>query len=176
LKEKVVIIGAGSGMGRSIARLASEAGARVVLAGRTRAKLELAASDIGTGATVEVVDTTSESSVELFFQAMGAIEHLAIPGSAIRTGSLKEASIEDGLYSMQSKFWGPYLCAKHARFNEGGSMPEADRAAMYQAVGTKLPVGKVGSPDEIASAVLMLMENAFITGVVLDVDGGGLLV
>jgi NAD(P)-dependent dehydrogenase (short-subunit alcohol dehydrogenase family) len=49
-------------------------------------------------------------------------------------------------------------------------------AAMYQAIGAKLPVGKVGSPGEIASAVLMLMENAFITGVVLHVDGGGLLV
>jgi NAD(P)-dependent dehydrogenase (short-subunit alcohol dehydrogenase family) len=232
--KKVVVIGAGSGMGRSIARLASDAGARVVLAGRTRATLELAASDIGNGATVDVVDTTSESSVELFFKTVGSIDHLAIPGSSVRTGTLKEASLDDGLYTMQSKFWGPYLCAKHARFNEGGSlvlfsgilsrrpgrndcvlapvnaavealgralardlapirvnvlspgmtsgtdaylkMPEAARAAMYHSIGAKLPVAKVGSPDEIASAVLMLMENTFITGIVLDVDGGGLLV
>jgi NAD(P)-dependent dehydrogenase (short-subunit alcohol dehydrogenase family) len=55
-------------------------------------------------------------------------------------------------------------------------IPDAERIAMYESIGGKLPVGKVGSPDEIASAVLMLMENAFITGVVLDVDGGGLLV
>jgi NAD(P)-dependent dehydrogenase (short-subunit alcohol dehydrogenase family) len=108
--KKVVVIGAGSGMGRSIARLTSDAGARVVLAGRTRATVELAASDIGNGATVEIVDTTSESSVELFFKTVGSIDHLAIPGSSVRTGTLKEASLDDGLYTMQSKFWGPYLC------------------------------------------------------------------
>jgi NAD(P)-dependent dehydrogenase (short-subunit alcohol dehydrogenase family) len=46
---------------------------------------------------------------------------------------------------------------------------------MYQSIAARLPVGRVGTPDDIASATLMLMTNGFITGVVLDVDGGGLL-
>jgi NAD(P)-dependent dehydrogenase (short-subunit alcohol dehydrogenase family) len=41
---------------------------------------------------------------------------------------------------------------------------------------SKLPVGRAGRPEEIAQAVVFLMTNGFVTGVVLPVDGGGSLV
>jgi NAD(P)-dependent dehydrogenase (short-subunit alcohol dehydrogenase family) len=47
---------------------------------------------------------------------------------------------------------------------------------MYSAIAARLPVGRVGTAEDIAAATLMLMTNAFITGVTLDVDGGGVLV
>ena len=47
---------------------------------------------------------------------------------------------------------------------------------MYAAIAKNLPVGHVGTPADIAEAAVMLMTNPFITGVTLDVDGGGLLV
>jgi NAD(P)-dependent dehydrogenase (short-subunit alcohol dehydrogenase family) len=34
------------------------------------------------------------------------------------------------------------------------------------------PVGRPGRPDEVARAVLMLLENEYVTGSILDVDGG----
>src|SRR5262245_12922626 len=40
----------------------------------------------------------------------------------------------------------------------------------------KLPVKRVGRPEEIADAVLFLMKNGYVTGISLTVDGGGLLV
>jgi NAD(P)-dependent dehydrogenase (short-subunit alcohol dehydrogenase family) len=40
----------------------------------------------------------------------------------------------------------------------------------------KLPVGRMGRPEEIAAAVMFLMSNGFITGTVLQIDGGGGLV
>jgi NAD(P)-dependent dehydrogenase (short-subunit alcohol dehydrogenase family) len=40
----------------------------------------------------------------------------------------------------------------------------------------KLPVGRAGRPEEVAAAVLFLMSNEFVTGVVLPIDGGGALV
>jgi NAD(P)-dependent dehydrogenase (short-subunit alcohol dehydrogenase family) len=36
----------------------------------------------------------------------------------------------------------------------------------------RAPVGRNGHPDDVAAAILALVENAFITGVVLPVDGG----
>jgi NAD(P)-dependent dehydrogenase (short-subunit alcohol dehydrogenase family) len=42
--------------------------------------------------------------------------------------------------------------------------------------GAGLPVGRVGRPEEIAEAVLFLMSNEFITGIVLPIDGGGSLI
>jgi 3-oxoacyl-[acyl-carrier protein] reductase len=35
-----------------------------------------------------------------------------------------------------------------------------------------IPVGRFGRPDEVASVVLMLVENAYITGQVVSVNGG----
>ena len=50
------------------------------------------------------------------------------------------------------------------------------RDAVLAAAGAKLPVGRIGRPDEIAHAVLFLMTNGYVTGINLVVDGGGLLV
>ena len=49
------------------------------------------------------------------------------------------------------------------------------RDAFIARVSTSLPVGRVGRPEELARAYLFVMTNGFVTGSVLDVDGGGLL-
>ena len=52
----------------------------------------------------------------------------------------------------------------------------AQRDEILAAAGAKLPVGRIGRPEEIAQAVLFLMKNGYVTGINLVVDGGGLLV
>jgi NAD(P)-dependent dehydrogenase (short-subunit alcohol dehydrogenase family) len=59
-----------------------------------------------------------------------------------------------------------------ALWGEAGS--EA-RAATMARVSAALPVRRPGSPEELARSYLFLMTNGFVTGSVLDVDGGGLL-
>ncbi|EMN7213436.1 SDR family oxidoreductase [Vibrio vulnificus] len=54
-------------------------------------------------------------------------------------------------------------------------MSENDRNAMYQRTQNSLPVGKVGGASDIAKAYLLLIENSYMTGAVIDVDGGALL-
>ena len=49
------------------------------------------------------------------------------------------------------------------------------REAMYQATGESLPIGRVGTVEEAAQATLFVMANTYITGLVLDVDGGHLI-
>lgn len=44
------------------------------------------------------------------------------------------------------------------------------------AMGASLPVGRIGKPQDVASGVLFLMTNGFVTGSVLTIDGGGSLV
>lgn len=44
------------------------------------------------------------------------------------------------------------------------------------AMGASLPVGRIGKPEDVASGVLFLMTNGFVTGSVLTIDGGGSLV
>jgi NAD(P)-dependent dehydrogenase (short-subunit alcohol dehydrogenase family) len=50
------------------------------------------------------------------------------------------------------------------------------REGMLAGQAQKLPVGKVGSIEELGHAAVFLMENDFTTGTVLEVDGGHRLV
>ena len=54
-------------------------------------------------------------------------------------------------------------------------MPHQAREEMLSSVAQSLPVKRVGLPSDIASIAVELMSNSFITGTVIDVDGGGLL-
>lgn len=230
--QTVAVIGGTSGMGLSIAKLALELGATVIVGSRSSESVTRTSQTLGCSG--HPIDTTDEASVEAFFSAIGPIDHLAIPGSSVRTGTLQDAPLADGQFTFQSKFFGPYLCAKHTRIKPGGSitffsgilsrrpglndavlagvnaaveamgralardlapvrvntispgmtrgtsaylsMPEEAREGMYSSIAARLPVGRVGTGEDVAAATLMLMTNGFITGVTLDVDGGGLLV
>lgn len=55
-------------------------------------------------------------------------------------------------------------------------LPEADREALFEAAGARLPVRRVGEPEDLASAYLFLMCQEFATGQTVVVDGGGVLV
>jgi NAD(P)-dependent dehydrogenase (short-subunit alcohol dehydrogenase family) len=55
------------------------------------------------------------------------------------------------------------------------NVPQDQRENMYREAAERLPVGHVGEPDEIAAAYLYLMQQTYITGQTLIVDGGGTL-
>jgi NAD(P)-dependent dehydrogenase (short-subunit alcohol dehydrogenase family) len=50
------------------------------------------------------------------------------------------------------------------------------RAKIKAEAGARLPVKRIGRPEELADAVLFLMKNGYVNGITLTVDGGGLLV
>jgi NAD(P)-dependent dehydrogenase (short-subunit alcohol dehydrogenase family) len=56
------------------------------------------------------------------------------------------------------------------------NVPEEQRVNMYRQAAERLPVGHVGEADEVARAYLYLMQQTYITGQALYVDGGGTLV
>ncbi|MEM7781261.1 MAG: SDR family oxidoreductase [Pseudomonadota bacterium] len=51
-------------------------------------------------------------------------------------------------------------------------MPEDRRAAMIAETGASLPIARTGTPDEVAQGALFLAANGYVTGHVLDIDGG----
>jgi NAD(P)-dependent dehydrogenase (short-subunit alcohol dehydrogenase family) len=51
-------------------------------------------------------------------------------------------------------------------------LPEADRQAAFAAYAEQTPVGRNGTAADVAHAIVSLIENDFITGVVLPCDGG----
>jgi NAD(P)-dependent dehydrogenase (short-subunit alcohol dehydrogenase family) len=43
---------------------------------------------------------------------------------------------------------------------------------MFASAAKGLPVGRTGTPDDVARCVEMLVTNTFATGMQLDIDGG----
>lgn len=52
-------------------------------------------------------------------------------------------------------------------------LPEADRQALFDRTAAALPLERIGRPEEIAAQIVHLMQNGFMTGAVVLVDGGG---
>lgn len=230
--QSIVIIGGSSGMGLAIAKEAVDAGAHVMIAGRSQAKLDEACEAIAGDVATRTVDLSDEHSVKRLFSQMGSFDHLVVTGSSIKTGPLRELSLTDARALMDSKFWGQYVAARYAQIRPKGSItlfsgilsrrPSAGlaglaainaavealgralalelspirvnvvspglidtpaygamlddaRKGMFAAVAKRSLVGRVGEPEDVASLALELMCNGFMTGVVVDVDGGGLL-
>ena len=51
-------------------------------------------------------------------------------------------------------------------------IPEDQRKAQLGSLAAQLPVGRVGRADEVADAILYLINAGFVTSSVLSVDGG----
>jgi NAD(P)-dependent dehydrogenase (short-subunit alcohol dehydrogenase family) len=55
-------------------------------------------------------------------------------------------------------------------------MNSVEREQLFESVGKRLPVGRVGEAHDIAQAFLFLMKEGFSTGQIIVVDGGTVLV
>src|ERR1700757_2374680 len=86
LQDKtIVVVGHGSGIARAVTLLARSEGARVVVAGRDKAKLAAAYDDPGISA--EFVDVTADSSIAALADRVGPLDHVVSTASARARGN-----------------------------------------------------------------------------------------
>lgn len=126
-------------------RVAKHAAARIAPGGSITLTSGLLARKAAPGGLVK-------SAMNAAVEAIG--KTLAKELAPVRVNVVSPGMVETGM-------WGP--------------LPEAERQAMARRAGAGLPVGRVGQPDDLAAAYLMVLDNGFMTGAVIDVDGGGLL-
>ena len=117
LKNKVILItGAGTGLGKALALVAGQAGAKVICAGRRKDKIQQTAEDVtkagGLGTAVEV-DVTDVKSIERGVkeaERVGPIEIL-INNAGIITGlkAVQDLPVEEWDKIMATNVRGPYL-------------------------------------------------------------------
>jgi len=55
-------------------------------------------------------------------------------------------------------------------------MAPAAREAMYRKAAETIPARRIGQPEDVAQALVFMMTNPFVTGTVLHLEGGALLV
>jgi NAD(P)-dependent dehydrogenase (short-subunit alcohol dehydrogenase family) len=123
LKDKaVLIIGRGSGLARAVALAASDAGARVVAAGRDQEALASAYA-AEPGVSTEAVDLTDEDTIAALGERLGSVDHVVSTASARVRGRLADLDRDAVLMSFDTKVIGPLMLAKQLapRMNAGGS-------------------------------------------------------
>jgi NAD(P)-dependent dehydrogenase (short-subunit alcohol dehydrogenase family) len=122
LEGKVAIVtGAGSGIGKGIARTFAREGAKLVIASRTRQALEDTAAELRSqGATVLVVptDVTDEGQVAALFERtmaeFGQLDILVNNSGAFDGGPIDELSLESWMKVINVNLTGPFLCSREA--------------------------------------------------------------
>jgi NAD(P)-dependent dehydrogenase (short-subunit alcohol dehydrogenase family) len=51
-------------------------------------------------------------------------------------------------------------------------LPDDERRAAYDSAARQLPAGRIGRPEDVAQALLYVLANGFVTGSVIECDGG----
>jgi NAD(P)-dependent dehydrogenase (short-subunit alcohol dehydrogenase family) len=89
LQDKtVLVVGRGSGISRAVALLAHDEGARVIVAGRDKAKLADAYDGLDIAA--ETVDVTDDTSIGALADRVGQVDHVVSTASARARGRLAD--------------------------------------------------------------------------------------
>ena len=234
--QRIVIIGASSGIGLATANLLSRAGAELILANRNIDTLKEVAKDLPGRSTTFRLDVTAEEGVERFFEEIGGFDHLVVPAAGAVLGTLADSPTESTRMLVDSKFWGQYFAVKYGTrqmakdgsitlFSGTVTQKPMPGTSAYAAVGSAieaasrvwaleyapirintvvpgiidtpiweglvgkegaakqleqtanlLPVKRVGTPIDVAKAVAFLIDNGFVNGTTVVVDGGHRLV
>lgn len=127
--QRLLVVGGGSGIAQQIAVDALDAGAQVVLAGRSTGRLAPIAAALSEGrrsndVTTVRIDLADEASIVAAAETLGELDHIvsvAADHANGPIGDLTEGAIEN---AFRAKVIGPLLLAKHLapRVRAGGSM------------------------------------------------------
>ena len=111
--QRIVILGGSSGIGLETARVLAEAGANVVIAGRSSEKVDQALATLEGSITGEVVDATSPEETQHFFRRIGPFDHLVLTlASNIGAGEFRTLDFATLHRAFETKFWPQLIAAQ----------------------------------------------------------------
>ncbi|MBY0423827.1 MAG: SDR family oxidoreductase [Parvularculaceae bacterium] len=128
MSKKIVITGAGAGLGRALARRFAKDGDVVILLGRTLKNVEKVAAEIGGAAMAVECDVASADSVRKAFAAVAAkhakIDALINNAAVYEPVVVSEATDAQIETHLMTNFAGPIYCARAAipMLGRGGSI------------------------------------------------------
>jgi NAD(P)-dependent dehydrogenase (short-subunit alcohol dehydrogenase family) len=118
MDKTIVITGAGSGLGRALARGLHADGDRVVLLARTQARIDAVAAELGEGALAVACDIADADSVRSAFARIaerhGSIDALINNAAMIDYTTLADASDAHILGTVGTNLVGNLLCSRAA--------------------------------------------------------------
>jgi NAD(P)-dependent dehydrogenase (short-subunit alcohol dehydrogenase family) len=105
---RVLIVGGSSGVGFAVARLAAEAGAKVIIATSNAQRVAAAVARLP-GAEGVVLDVRDAADVARAARAVGALDHLVYTAGdwgGFHSGALSEMDLDQARGRLEVRFWG----------------------------------------------------------------------
>jgi 2-keto-3-deoxy-L-fuconate dehydrogenase len=118
--KRILVSGAGSGIGRAAARLFRDRGADLVLVGRRLALLRETLPD----AELAVLDHTDAAAVAAFASTCAPLDGMFLAAGELRVGSVEGTSLADFDAVLAANLKGPWLLAHHLgpKLKDGASV------------------------------------------------------
>ena len=118
--KRILVTGAGSGLGRAAARLFQERGAILILVGRRLGALQETLPD----AVHAALDHASDDAVAAFATACPPLDGMFLAAGGLRTGSVEATPLVDFEAMIAANLRGPWLMAHHLgpKLNAGASV------------------------------------------------------
>jgi 2-keto-3-deoxy-L-fuconate dehydrogenase len=118
--RRILVSGAGSGIGRAAARLFRDRGADLVLVGRRLAALQDTLPD----AELVVLDHTSDRAVAAFARDCAPLDGMFLAAGELRPGSVEGTSTADMEAVLAANLLGPWLMCHHlgSKLRDGSSV------------------------------------------------------
>lgn len=136
--SKIIIVGGSSGMGLALTRRCLNAGAEVIIIGRSEARLKRASEALQNPAGLSAIaaDIAREDQVADLFGRIGRLDHIVSTAADIEGAYelLPAVDLKAAQRVVESKFYGPLLLAKHGapQLSANGSITFTSGIAAYR--------------------------------------------
>jgi NAD(P)-dependent dehydrogenase (short-subunit alcohol dehydrogenase family) len=172
-----LVTGAGSGIGRATAVALADAGFTVVLAGRRREPLELAAAEAGAAATAVACDVRDPSSVSsLFAEVEARFGRLDLlfnnAGVAAPAVPLEDLEITDWNAVVDTNLTGVFLCTQQAFGLMKRQSPAGGRIINNGSLSASVPRPLSAAYTATKHAVTGLTKSTALDGRAFDIACG----
>ena len=182
--DRVIITGAGSGIGLDMARAFLARGSRLVVNGRDADKLERARRSLGDPARIFAVPghvadpATARALAAAAHERLGGVDVLVNNAGIFAPKPFLESTAADLERFFETNVKGTYLVTQAIVplmiEGGGGSIINVGAALVENpdALAAIHPLGRIGEVRDTSDAALYLATAGFVTGQTLAVDGG----
>ena len=124
INTTVVILGGSSGIGLATAKAARMEGARVVITGRSRERLQAARAVLGDDVKTIALDIDDEMGMRALFSELDRLDHVFITAGTVLFDPKLATDAESARPALDTRFWGAFHAAKFvaAKMSTGGSI------------------------------------------------------
>lgn len=172
--KRVVIIGGTSGIGLATARIASDAGATVIVASSRQANVDKALAELPKGSLGFAVDSASSAELKDFFNKVGKFDHFVYTaGESLSLMKLEDYDIDAARTFFELRFFAALEAAHLAvpHINKDGSIVFTSGSAAYRPgpgwmLGAAVCKAMIAVTEALAQELAPIRVNAVAPGVI----------